>query len=189
MKSTLLLIIGILFSLNTSGQIIPLHPSQFKKQERKFEKRNTPLGLDFQLFGLSLHKAKKKGLIRYVGWEFGILPERFLWFIMADADYTQPNTLISENRMEEEFQIASPLISIHYFNRIRLQNKALEIDFGGRYAIFFYSRHSSYNEEQFGLPTYLGLYVKPTIGLKWGKVGFRLDNGFIRKVNTTFDWE
>ncbi len=134
-------------------------------------------GIDFSGIGTSGHYAGRITDGLYLGGEFGLLPSRFDWVIAGGKKTSQENTIWSKDKSEARVNDINQLIFLHFFARWKPYFQWIETEGGFRWAIF---NRSGYDIDYITFDRFLGAYLKPTIGLRRIKIGFRLEAGYIR---------
>lgn len=131
-------------------------------------------GIDFFLYSISGHYARKISKELYIGLEAGVLPA-YNWIILAGEHFTKENTVWSSNRNHDHFNNSFQLSFGHLFARWRPKKIYLEIDGGFRAAIF--RRKVLYIDDRIGRTEFYGAYIKPMIRIYKFSIGGRVDIG------------
>ena len=133
-------------------------------------------GIDFSMYGTSVHYARRIGKGIYVGSEIGLLPDSYDWVIAGGKKTSQENTIWSTNKNEVEYNDIQQMIFIHLFTRWKPKFQWMEVEGGFRWAL---NSLSYYHLDGLWYDRFVGAYVKPTFGVRRIKVGFRLEAGII----------
>jgi hypothetical protein len=144
------------------------------KVEETVIKSNNFWGIDFHLFGTSLHYARSIAVNFFLGGELGLLPDKLDWVLLAGKHFTEENTIWSNDRSEEKLNQFGQIFFIHLFGRWKSECKWFEFDVGLRRARYIYSVP---HEDRIDSSVFNGGYIKPSIGYKKFKIGTRLDFG------------
>lgn len=139
------------------------------------EEKSKQRGIDFQLFGTSIHCSKEVKRRFYIGLEAGILPDRFSWTVVAGENFSQKAALWqNEEDLPRTYYSYGQLLFFHLFGRLDIIHGKLAVDVGIRRARFGYSLNE---EDRFVYPLFHGGYIKPTLSYNKLGAGFRLDIG------------
>ncbi len=131
-------------------------------------------GVDFHLWGISVHYAGDVGKNLYVGVEAGILPNKFDWVLLAGRYISKENTIWSSDKSEAHVNEIDQLVFGHVFTRWKPKFNWIEVEAGFRWSV--YSR-SGYGVDDLGLTRFLGIYSKQMVGLNRVKVGTQFSFG------------
>jgi hypothetical protein len=131
-------------------------------------------GIDFHLWGTSIHYAGSIGESFYIGGEVGLLPNKFDWVLLAGKYISEENTIWSRDESEAHVNEIDQLVFGHVFTRWKPKFKWIEVEAGFRWSV--YSR-SGYDVDDLGLTRFLGIYSKQMVGFNKVKVGTQFSLG------------
>lgn len=172
-----LLVVGLPFVANSQAYL--KYSSFVGNNNMLLKQRFIPdnlWGIDFSIISTSVHYARRIGNEWYIGAESGILPERFDWVIAGGKKTSQENTIWSKASREAEYNDLKQLAFCQLFIRWKPKIQWIEIEGGFKWAVVDLSWKYL---DGLWVTRFLGTYLKPTIGLKRIKLGFRLEVGYV----------
>lgn len=143
-------------------------------QNTSIQVKDNLWGIDFHCLGTSVHYAHKIKGDLFLGAEIGILPDIFSRILLAGDNFTQDNTIWTDDKDGVSITDPAQLAFTHVFGRWKPKNEWFEMDIGLRRARFI---SSIPYEDFFGSPVFNGGYIKPSFGFNKFKIGIRLDFG------------